>query len=60
MRITHSIKYQVSRRDYVLTGRATTSLLMNDSEYWEGYSNTTVNFPYAAKQNYIHNNSMNN
>jgi len=33
---------------------------MNDIEYWEGYFNTTVNFPYAAKQYNINNNSMNN
>jgi len=59
MHITHSIKYQVSRSG-LCAHSATTSLLMNDIQYWEGYFNTTVNFPYAAKQYNIHNNSMNN
>ena len=40
--------------------RATTSLLMNDIEYCEGYFNATVNFPYAAKQYNIHSDSANN
>jgi hypothetical protein len=57
----HYILHEVSGEPAGLCAHsATTSLLMNDIGYWEGYFNTTVNFPYAAKQYNIHNNAMNN